>query len=107
MRKQKGWSQEEVADHLNISPSAYSRMEAGESCSWANKLEDICQLYDIEIEELFTNTKTIINNNQQGGIGYAETINQLSDKLYEQMEARLREKDEIIAALREQLKRGE
>ena len=104
MRKQKGWSQVEVAERLDISPSAYSRMETGDSCSWAGKLEDICQLYEIEAEELFKDSKTIINNNQQGGVGYAETINQLSDKLIEQMEERLKEKDEIIKELRERLK---
>ena len=93
----------DVAERLKISPSAYSSMETGESCSWASKLEDICKLYEIEEEELFRDTKTIINNNQQGGVGYVETINQLSDKLIEQMEARLREKDEIIAELRERL----
>jgi transcriptional regulator with XRE-family HTH domain len=104
LRKQKGWSQVEVAERLDISPSAYSRMEAGESCSWASKLEDICQLYEIEADELFKDTKTIINNNQQGGqFNVAETINQLSDKLIEQMESRLKEKDEIIKELRERL----
>ncbi len=104
LRKQKGWSQIEVAELLNISTSAYSRMETGGSCSWASKLEDICKLYDIEAEEFFSAPKTIINNNQQGGVGYAETINQLSEKLMEQMEARLKEKDEMIAALRERLR---
>ena len=62
LRKQKGWSQIEVAERLKISPSAYSRMETGESCSWASKLEDICKLYEIEEEELFKDSTVVINN---------------------------------------------
>jgi len=104
LRKQKGWSQFEVAERLDISPSAYSRMETGDSCSWASKLEDICQLYEIEADELFKESTVVINHDQKGGQSTnAIVINQLSDKLIEQMEARLKEKDEIIKELRERL----
>lgn len=41
LRKQKNWSQEEVAFKLNISQSAYDRIEKGESNSWANYIEPI------------------------------------------------------------------
>jgi transcriptional regulator with XRE-family HTH domain len=104
LRKQKGWSQVEVAERLDISPSAYSRMETGDSCSWAGKLEDICQLYEIEAEELFKESTVVINHEQKGGGGFIQIVNQLSDKLIEQMEERLKEKDEIIKELRERLK---
>lgn len=33
LRKSKGWSQEQVAESLQISQSAYARMERGESNS--------------------------------------------------------------------------
>jgi len=45
----------------------------------------------------------IVNQNQQGGNG-AFIINQLSEKLIEQYEQRLKDKDEIIAMLKGQLK---
>lgn len=38
LREQKGFSQEEIADRLNISRSAYERMENGKSQSWATHL---------------------------------------------------------------------
>ena len=101
LRKQKGWSQEQVADYLCVSQSAYARMESGESNSWANHLEKISEIFEIEIAELFKQEKVVINNNQQGGVGYAETINQLSEKLIEQFEERIKEKDEIIKELKE------
>lgn len=52
LRKTKNMSQEEVADHLNISQSAYARMERGESTSWAIHFNKICQVFEISPEEL-------------------------------------------------------
>lgn len=100
LRKQKGLSQEQVSDYLNVSQSAYARIENGESHSWSVHIDKLCEVFEIKPEELFKDDKVIINNHQQGGVGYAETINQLSEKLVEQYELRLKEKDEIIKELK-------
>lgn len=52
LRKSKGLSQEQVADALCISQSAYSRIEKGETNSWAHLIDPICNLYDITFEQL-------------------------------------------------------
>ncbi len=52
LRKAKNMSQEEVADHLKISQSAYARMERGESTSWATHFNKICQVFEISAEDL-------------------------------------------------------
>ncbi|AWK03193.1 XRE family transcriptional regulator [Flavobacterium crocinum] len=52
LRKSKNMSQEEVADCLKISQSAYARMERGESTSWTIHFNKICQMFDITPEEL-------------------------------------------------------
>lgn len=52
LRKAKNMSQEEVADSLHISPSAYARMERGESTSWAVHFKRICEVFEIAPEEL-------------------------------------------------------
>lgn len=52
LRKSKNMSQEEAADHLKISQSAYARMERGESTSWAIHFNKICQMFEITSEEL-------------------------------------------------------
>lgn len=52
LRKNKGMSQEQVADYLHVSQSAYARMESGESHSWATHINDICQVFEITPEEL-------------------------------------------------------
>lgn len=100
LRKSKGMTQEQVADYLSISQSSYARIENGESQSWVNYLDKICELFKIEIEDLLKKDKVIINNNQQGGVGYAETINNLSEKLVEQYEERIKELKEIISQLK-------
>ncbi len=85
LRKQKGLSQEQVADSLHISQSAYARIENGESHSWSNYIEQISRLFEIQPEELIKQEHVIINNNQQGGeSNNAFIINQLSEKLIEQ-----------------------
>ena len=96
LRKQKGWSQEQVADYLSLSQSAYARMESGESSSWANNIDKICEIFEIEIEDFFKQDNIVINHNQQGGGGYIQIVNQLSEKLIEQFEKQLVEKDKRI-----------
>jgi transcriptional regulator with XRE-family HTH domain len=48
LRKNKGVSQETVADYLNISQSAYSRIENGNSHSWACYVEKICIYFQVQ-----------------------------------------------------------
>ena len=103
LRKQKGLSQEQVSDYLNVSQSAYARIENGESHSWSTHIDKICEVFEIKPEELFKDENIIVNSNQQGGqFNNAIIINQLSEKLIEQYEIRLKEIDEIIAELKAQ-----
>lgn len=100
LRKQKNWSQEQVADYLNVSRSVYQRVETGQGFSWANHLEKICEIFEIQPEELLKQDTLVINNNQQGGGGFIQIVNELSEKIIEQYENRLKEKDEIINLLK-------
>ncbi|WKW46933.1 helix-turn-helix transcriptional regulator [Myroides sp. JBRI-B21084] len=102
LRKERGFSQEQVADKLHISQSAYARIESGESHSWASHILKICETYEITPEELVSSENIVINNHQQGGGGYIQ-INQLSEKLIQQYEERIKEKDLIIKELRNRL----
>ncbi len=52
LRKAKNMSQEEVADFLHISQSAYARMERGESTSWASHFARICEVFEIAPQDL-------------------------------------------------------
>lgn len=101
LRKSRGMSQEQVADYLHLSQSAYARMESGESHSWASHINKICEVFEISPEELVKNESVIVNSNQQGGTSTnAIIINQLSEKLIEQYEERIKELQQTIVFLK-------
>ncbi len=99
LRKSKGFSQEEMAEKLHISQSAYARMESGESHSWAAHIEKISEIFEMKPENFFTDESSNLeqeNTDQKGGmafqfVGTINTINSLSEKLVEQYEERIKE----------------
>ncbi len=52
LRKQKGFSQEELANRLNVSRQTVSKWEVGESTPDMEKLVAISELFDISLDEL-------------------------------------------------------
>lgn len=52
LRKQKGLSQEELANRLNVSRQTISKWEVGESSPDMEKLVAISELFDISLDEL-------------------------------------------------------
>ena len=52
LRKQKGLSQEELANRLNVSRQTISKWEVGESSPDLEKLVAISELFDISLDEL-------------------------------------------------------
>ena len=104
LRKSRNLSQEEVAEFIHVSQSTYARIESGASNSWAGYILTLCELFGIQPEELLKTDHIVINNNNtscQYSGGYV--VNQLSDKLIEQYEKRLVEKDTLIAYLQKEL----
>ncbi|AYN06179.1 XRE family transcriptional regulator [Flavobacterium sp. 140616W15] len=84
---------------MHLSQSAYSRMERGESSSRASDTNIICELFKITPEELVTND---IRQDKGTTNDLNETliINQLSDKVIEQYEARIKELKKTIKDLK-------
>ena len=52
LRKQKGFSQEELANRLNVSRQTVSKWEVGESTPDMDNLVAISNLFDISLDEL-------------------------------------------------------
>ena len=52
IREAKDWSQEQMAEKLNMSLSGYAKIERGESKIYLDKLEQIAQVFDIDVIEL-------------------------------------------------------
>ena len=52
VRESKAWSQEQMADKLNMSLNGYAKIERGETKLYLDKLEQIAQVFDIDVVEL-------------------------------------------------------
>lgn len=104
LRKSKGLSQDDMAEKLHISQSAYARIETGESHSWAAHIEKLSEILEIKPEDFLTDETNNLeqeNTDQKGGmafqfVGTINTINNLSEKLIEQYEERIAELKEQV-----------
>jgi transcriptional regulator with XRE-family HTH domain len=104
LRENKGFSQEEMAERLQISRSAYSRIESGETNSWVNHIEKLCKELDMKVEDLLITSDNNINTNQDNASAVQTsthqdthiTINQLSEKVIELYEERIKELKEQV-----------
>lgn len=109
-RKGKGLTLDELSSRVNISRSSLQRIENGESNSWVNHIEELCNVFEIEPEELLIDQDRWTQNvyEQNNGVQNAFIINHyLSEKVIEQYEIRIREKDELIKEMKDKLQRFE
>ena len=54
IREARDWSQEEMAAKLNMSTNGYAKIERGETKASIPKLEQIAEIFDIELMELLS-----------------------------------------------------
>ena len=101
LRTSKGYTPEIVSEKIGVSKTTYGRYERNESVPDLNILENIANLYELEMFELLSDEKIIFNQNNKKGDNNGLVINQLSDKLIDQYEKRINEKDYIIKELKE------
>lgn len=52
VRESKAWSQEQMAEKLNMSLNGYAKIERGETKLYLDKLGQIAQVFDIDVVEL-------------------------------------------------------
>lgn len=60
LRKQKGWTQEELAEALYVSRTAISKWESGRGYPSIDSLKAISKLFLVSIDELLSNEELII-----------------------------------------------
>lgn len=103
LRENKGFSQEEMAERLSISRSAYGRIENGETNSWVNHIEKLSKELEIKPEELFTSSDNLYQTNTDSSAVQNNThndthitINHLSEKVIELYEERIAELKEQV-----------
>ena len=110
LRESKNWSQEEMAEKLNMSLSGYSKVERGDTKVSIPKLKKIAEVLGIELIELmFLGEKHVClsgNDNSNNGyniIGSTELAfeNQKLQLIVELKDKELAMKDREIENLRE------
>ena len=62
LRKNKNLSQEEVAEHLDVTRQTISKWETDQSVPDFDKIVPLCKLYNISSNELLTGEKDIIDS---------------------------------------------
>ena len=98
-RTEKGYTQEKIADLLQISQASYSNLENNIGKVDLKTIQKISELYEIDLISLLNQDGVNFNQNLNK-TNNDSIINQLTDKLIEQYETRLKEKDKIIAKLK-------
>ena len=97
----------QIVNKINITRSAYQRLESGETYSWAKYLDNIMETLETTPKDFFNDIgKPIIHQiNRDNSVGYItehlyQENKETTAKLIESYETRIKEKDEQIAFLK-------
>jgi transcriptional regulator with XRE-family HTH domain len=106
LRHEKGLSQPQIAELLNMEKSVYARLETGKTYSWAKYLEELLKIFDITPDKFFEDigSNIVINNSNcpYGGNGNVENLYTENREIYEKL---LAAKDEQITLLKNLLEK--
>lgn len=105
IRESRGYSQEYIANKLNVTQQAYSNMEKKPETMTLGRLKELAKVLDVSLLTLLTEESMyVLNNfNQQGGYAvtkmeqYVSAENAL--KIYEEMIKELREEVKSLKQL--------
>lgn len=101
IREEKKLSQDFIAHELGLSQSQYSRRENGEIKFDVDEILRLSKALETKVSELYGEETNVFNNSNQKGGTFGQFVT-IPDKLIEQYENRLQDKDEIIALLKQQ-----
>ena len=115
IREIRNWSQEDMAEKMNMSKNGYAKIERGETKLNLHKLEQIANIFNIDVLELIKNDdKNVIffmNDHNTNYYGSNESLTseiaQLKltishkDELLKQRDLVIEQKDSEISALKE------
>ncbi len=104
LRAERGFTQEKMADLLSIPQASYSNLENNKGRIDLKTIQKIAEIYEMDVIDLLKEEGLSFNQKNKKGDNNGLVINKLSDKLIEQYEIRLKEKDEVIADLKQLIK---
>ena len=110
MREINQWSQEEMAEKLSMSPNGYAKIERGQSSINLDKLQQIANVFNIDMGELITSQDKSFffsigdhsnNNSYFGASNMLAAENEKLNSLLTMKDTLLAQKDAEIVALKE------
>ena len=113
MREINQWSQEEMAEKLSMSPNGYAKIERGQSSINLDKLQQIANVFNIDMSELITckdrsiflavggDNSYNLTNSHFGTNEALASENEKLNSLLEMKDTLLAQKDEEIKILKE------
>ena len=96
LRKQKGFSQEELANRLNVSRQTVSKWEVGDSTPDMEKHTAISDLFGISLDELVLDKAPVQND---GNSTRSDIVNQVAEKVLTEQNRKRAKKGLKIAAI--------
>jgi transcriptional regulator with XRE-family HTH domain len=114
LRKENGFTQPQMAEKLHIDTSVYTRLEQGETNTWAKYFEELLAIFKITPEKFFEGIETKVMISTHNDCTYSDNQNiecqysnnkDIYEKLMDQYEQRIKDKDEQIALLKNLLEK--
>ncbi len=103
-RMHKNFTQEYLAEVLNVSQKTYSNFENDKSKPDFHQVEDIAKVLEVSVLDFLSGDSiTVHQNNNEVAIAQNYAAINASEKLIEQYEQRLKDKDSEIAYLKQLL----
>ena len=104
VRIKKGFSYENMANELDITPAAYRKTETGETKLTVERLFRLSEIFEIPLSELLEIDKELFQQtNSESAVGYQQKIANFYQENKEVYEKLLQSKDEQIALLKKLL----
>ena len=103
IREYNNYSQNYMAEQLNISQSAYAKIENGTTHLTEEKLRKIANILDVDLQRLLSSEDLVFNIHNNTLKDNSSIIKELNSKQYELYERLLKEKDIQIKRLEKEI----
>ena len=102
LRELNHWSQEEMAEKMQMSTNTYARFERGETRLDLSKLQRIAAIFQLDVVDLIANEKQnlffqIGDENQQHNTNYNNTSADVLNAEIEKLQLIIQHKNELLA----------
>lgn len=103
VRTQQKISQEQMAEHLALTPQAYSKIESGKTKLSLDRIQQIAHILNIDVTELISDEKEVFLLVNENGVNNGKTVyyGHQQDLIHENEKLQLiiSHKDEIITKM--------